>query len=147
MWNNSLCELRYFLLSQKAKLNLPTFASANISLRSNFTPRSGISLAREGKFSWKKHCFRSAFFMAPPVGLEPTTCGLTVRRSTDWAKGEYLCSHYLSSQAVARQVLSAQMSLTSVFGMGTGGPSSQSTRTLCGWLWTTVISKAVRLMM
>ena len=26
--------------------------------------------------------------MAPPVGLEPTTHGLTVRRSTDWAKGE-----------------------------------------------------------
>ena len=24
-----------------------------------------------------------SFFMAPPVGLEPTTCGLTVRRSTD----------------------------------------------------------------
>ena len=22
-------------------------------------------------------------FLAPPVGLEPTTCGLTVRRSTD----------------------------------------------------------------
>ena len=37
-----------------------------------------------------------------------------------------LCWHYLSSRAVARQVLSAQMSLTSVFGMGTGGPSSQS---------------------
>ena len=36
------------------------------------------------------------------------------------------CWHYLSSRAVARQVLSAQMSLTSVFGMGTGGPSSQS---------------------
>ena len=35
-----------------------------------------------------------------------------------------LCSRYLSSRAVARQVLSAQMSLTSVFGMGTGGPSS-----------------------
>ena len=64
--------------------------------------------------------------MAPPVGLEPTTCGLTVRRSTDWAKGEYLCWHYLSSQAVTRQVLSAYMSLTSVFGMGTGGPSWQS---------------------
>ena len=104
--------------------------------------------------------------MAPPVGLEPTTCGLTVRRSTDWAKGESLCSrylfsqvgqgivlpsvsvrwhvlgkkkpphfcgglcwYYLFSQAVTRQVSSAQMSLTSVFGMGTGGPSSQSTRT------------------
>ena len=37
-----------------------------------------------------------------------------------------LCWRYLSSRAVARQVLSAQMSLTSVFGMGTGGPSSQS---------------------
>ena len=34
-----------------------------------------------------------------------------------------LCSRYLSSQAVTRQVLSAHMSLTSVFGMGTGGPS------------------------
>ena len=74
--------------------------------------------------------------MAPLVGLEPTTCGLTVRRSTDWAKEEYLpswklglCWHYLFSRAVARQVSSAQMSLTSVFGMGTGGPSSQSTRT------------------
>ena len=67
--------------------------------------------------------------MAPPVGLEPTTCGLTVRRSTDWAKGEYLCWHYLSSRAVTRQVLSAQMSLTSVFGMGTGGRTRQSTRT------------------
>ena len=41
-----------------------------------------------------------------------------------------LCSRYLFSQAVTRQVSSAPMSLTSVFGMGTGGPSSQSTRTL-----------------
>ena len=36
---------------------------------------------------------------------------------------EVLCSHYLSSRAVARQVLSAYMCLTSVFGMGTGGPT------------------------
>ena len=68
--------------------------------------------------------------MAPPVGLEPTTHGLTVRRSTDWAKGEYSCWHYLSSRAVTRQVLSAYMSLTSVFGMGTGGPSWQSIPTM-----------------
>ena len=27
--------------------------------------------------------FVTVFFMAPLVGLEPTTCGLTVRRSTD----------------------------------------------------------------
>ena len=70
--------------------------------------------------------------MAPPVGLEPTTHGLTVRRSTDWAKGEYLCWHYLSSRQVTLQVLWARVSLTSVFGMGTGGPSLQSIPTLCG---------------
>ena len=41
-------------------------------------------------------------------------------------RSRLLCWRYLSSRAVARQVLSAQMSLTSVFGMGTGGPSLQS---------------------
>ena len=40
-----------------------------------------------------------------------------------------LCSHYLFSRPVTRQLSSAQMSVTSVFGMGTGGPSSQSTPT------------------
>ena len=43
-----------------------------------------------------------------------------------------LCWHYLSSRQVTLQVLSARMSLTSVFGMGTGGPSPQSIPTLCG---------------
>ena len=50
----------------------------------------------------------------------------------------------LSYRSVTRQVLSAHMSLTSVFGMGTGGPSDQSTPTyslFCppptsGWLVT-----------
>ena len=40
-----------------------------------------------------------------------------------------LCWRYLSSRSVSRQVFSAQVSLTSVFGMGTGGPSPQSTPT------------------
>ncbi len=40
-----------------------------------------------------------------------------------------LCWRYLSSRAVTRKVLSAKVSLTSVFGMGTGGPSPQSTPT------------------
>ena len=38
----------------------------------------------------------------------------------------------LSSRAVASQVLSAQVSLTAVFGMGTGGPSSLLTLTSIG---------------
>ena len=41
----------------------------------------------------------------------------------------FLCWRYLSSRAVTRKVLSAKVSLTSVFGMGTGGPSPQSTPT------------------
>ena len=36
----------------------------------------------------------------------------------------------LSSQSVARQVFSALVSLTSVFGMGTGGPSPLKTPTI-----------------
>ena len=57
-----------------------------------------------------------------------------------------LCSRYLFSQAVARQVSSAQMSLTSVFGMGTGGPSSQSTRTSMDGFSPSFISKAFLLL-
>ena len=40
-----------------------------------------------------------------------------------------LCWRYLSSRPVTRQVLSARVCLTSVFGMGTGGPTPQSTPT------------------
>ena len=39
----------------------------------------------------------------------------------------------LSSQSVARQVFSALVSLTSVFGMGTGGPSPLKTPTVNGY--------------
>ena len=39
------------------------------------------------------------------------------------------CWRYLFSRFVSKQVSSAQVSLTSVFGMGTGGPSLQSTPT------------------
>ena len=101
----------------------------------------------------------SYFVLAPPVGLEPTTPWLTVRCSTDWAKEEYRSSIgknrwgiktntanveprlavsenvgiELSSRLVSKQVLSPQQSLTSVFGMGTGGPSAVGipTRPLC----------------
>ena len=37
----------------------------------------------------------------------------------------------LSSRPVARQVFSALQSLTSVFGMGTGGPSASISPTFC----------------
>ena len=53
----------------------------------------------------------------------------------------YLCWHYLSSRQVTLQVLSAQMSLTSVFGMGTGGPSSQSIPTCVDGVEPSFMSK------
>ena len=43
--------------------------------------------------------------------------------------GEVWCSRYLFSRPVTRQLSSAYVCLTSVFGMGTGGPTRQSTRT------------------
>ena len=45
------------------------------------------------------------------------------KRKTTVIKLSSLCWHYLSFRAVASQVLSAETSLTTVFGMGTGGPS------------------------
>ena len=58
------------------------------------------------------------------------------RQSTPTAKKKpdqpqvSLCWHYLFSRSVTRQVSSAHVSLTSVFGMGTGGPSHQSAPTI-----------------
>ena len=43
-----------------------------------------------------------------------------------------LCWHYLFSRPVTRQVSSAKVCLTSVFGMGTGGPTPQSIPTSSG---------------
>ena len=54
------------------------------------------------------------------------TKNLVIKKKNPNQMVEALCWHYLSSRAVTRQVLSAQTSLTSVFGMGTGGPSQQS---------------------
>ena len=75
-----------------------------------------------------------AFFLAAPDRLELTTLRLTAECSTDWAKGQFGilyfykirfngCSNNLSSRAVSSKVLSALVSLTSVFGMRTGGTS------------------------
>ena len=52
---------------------------------------------------------------------------------TSYFRRRLSCLRYLFSQPVTRQLSSAQMSLTSVFGMGTGGPSSQSTPTISGY--------------
>ena len=131
MWNNSLRELWNITpIGRNVKWNKSFTRRSAFHTRSVFHARSAFHKSRKGFISLKKStCDCKCFFLAPPVGLEPTTCGLTVRRSTDWAKGECLCSRYLFSRPVTRQLSSAYVCLTSVFGMGTGGPTRQSTRT------------------
>ena len=51
---------------------------------------------------------------------------------------------YLSSRAVSSQVFSARQSLTSVFGMGTGGPSALITPTYRS-VFSTVLSISYQL--
>ena len=111
------------------------------------------------------------FALAPPDGLEPTASWLTVMRSTDWAKEAYFvvlaskdtrdASEYrreewrnsiphdvsidLSYRAVASQVLSAQVILTTVFGMGTGGPSPLKTLTAARYSRTLFCIQLLRL--
>ena len=65
------------------------------------------------------------------VNSRHRNCDICMKKPHSFECG--LCWRYLSSRAVTRQVLSALMSLTSVFGMGTGGPSSQSTPTICAF--------------
>ena len=93
----------------------------------------------------KQSSYKNYSVMAPPTGLEPVTSWLTVMRSTDWAMEEYSAKHLircfacvgisLSFRAVTSQVFSAPLSLTSVFGMGTGGPSASSTPTILLYLF------------
>ena len=64
---------------------------------------------------------------APPQGK-----AFTQRKPPRESEAVSLCWHYLSFRQVTLQVLSARTSLTSVFGMGTGGPSSQSIPTHVG---------------
>ena len=62
---------------------------------------------------------------APPRRVARAACaaGAKIKQPPDWATASCVGEH-LSSRAVTSQVFSARTSLTSVFGMGTGGPSS-----------------------
>ena len=55
----------------------------------------------------------------------------------------FLCLRYLFSRPVTRQLSSAYMCLTSVFGMGTGGPTRQTTRTLMDGVYPIVYIKSL----
>ncbi len=81
-----------------------------------------------GRRGTKAHCRRGH----PPgtaTGNRWTVHPVPTKNNLTTEVVRSICSRYLFSQAVARQVSSAYMCLTSVFGMGTGGPTRQSTQT------------------
>ena len=83
--------------------------------------RTGTILQRPQDF---KSCASASSatpaFLAPRVGLEPTTYRLTAGCSTIELPRNIPFGNDLLSQAVSHQVPSALRGLTSVFGMGTG---------------------------
>ena len=103
-----------------------------LALRPPFIPAGVSSRAAEQSIPPVMQCahlpFRRQQASSHPLachGMVPQASrthfsGITKPR--DFRRG-VSCWRYLSSQAVSSQVLSAEASLTSVFGMGTGGPS------------------------
>ena len=104
----------------------PKGASSRFALRAP-RPRRGLAMTRPEAFRILHFSvFRIHSFPCPtPTANSPARR----KKSSDLSIGAS-CWRYLSSRAVTRKVLSAQMSLTSVFGMGTGVPSPQSTPTI-----------------
>ena len=78
---------------------------------------------------FKVHILTSSRSQVENTRVELVTSCLQGRRSPNWANPPWSGSH-LSSRAVSSQVLWAEASLTSVFGMGTGGPPASSTPTI-----------------
>ena len=116
-------------------ISVPSYAKHISSTAGGYHIEDISPVPTRNGYHWKKSCsFEQDFFLAPPVGLEPTTTRLTAACSADWAKEEYLsqrpkslrvCSgDDLLSRAASHQVSSALQSLTTVFGMGTGVTSA-----------------------
>ena len=138
MQDVSICKTKYL---KKFKIALASlYLTSSLFTLTYYFPKICIVLFKE---QWtvnseeviSKNPYTIVYgFLAPQVGLEPTTLRLTAACSANWAIEEYICQesrflwilgsgNFLLSQAVSRQVSSTLRSLTSVFGMGTGGSS------------------------
>ena len=69
-------------------------------------------------------------FLTPTIDKEPES-----KKMPTLLDGHFDVGISLFFQAVTSQVFSAPLSLTSVFGMGTGGPSASSTPTILLYLF------------
>ena len=84
---------------------------------------SSITVALAGDLIRIPHSVRLVKNFFKFFKLFSSSFGLWLGRKKRSALTDRLCWHYLSFRPVSRQVFSAEASLTSVFGMGTGGPS------------------------
>ena len=82
---------------------------------------SGKKKAPQPRYALYQNC---GSYLAPQVGLEPTTLRLTAECSAIELLRNIGSGSDLLSRAVSSQVPSAHKGLTSVFGMGTGGSPS-----------------------
>ena len=76
-------DLHLFLSLRKKKIYVGTSVCTGAS---KCPPDTCTAMGSSPTFGCNKKdraAFATLSFLAPPVGLEPTTCGLTVRRSTD----------------------------------------------------------------
>ena len=95
-------------------------------------PHLDIRLPSDSTSRWTPLPSANASYCRARSGLSAPSCypcraHYNKKRQPKWLS--LLCWRYLFFRPVSRQVSSAQVSLTSVFGMGTGGPSLQSTPT------------------
>ena len=81
---------------RKSLIKWWSFSNMSSSAGLNAARRFGWDIALEQSRSIRcekaSSCDEAFSNMAPPAGLEPATYGLTVRRSTNWTKGELLVS-------------------------------------------------------
>ena len=67
------------------------YKKANVAQRNMLRNHDVLSVqAKQKKKTKESNRLVTLFCLAPPAGLEPATSWLTVMRSTDWAKEEYL---------------------------------------------------------
>ena len=109
-----------------------SFARGIFSFSPPHDKKTPLTLANQGLIGIRQR-------LILPGRVQPSTfstgeLNFCVRDGNRWnlivISTNYCVGIYLSSRAASSQVSSAPMSLTSVFGMGTGGTSSQSTPTI-----------------
>ena len=97
---------------------LISFQRSSITKNGNYKEYTSYLEWRYGKKIKKKSCKRNRlqdFFVAPRVGLEPTTARLTAACSTDWAIEDYNKNTVLSLDYVSGTFFSTFKTAYSIF--------------------------------